>query len=138
MYSTDELKKQCLFDFFVTEDSGEQTICHIIVFVGIIFYEIDNLALILAQIVINFLPDFLLVILELLGIFVNLDLVFISNEFIELVVLYFDIDCTKDEFVAQISYALQTSDASLSLSHSSCFVASGCQLSLLSRFKHTW
>jgi hypothetical protein len=106
MYSTDELKKQCLFDLFVTKDGGEQTICHFIIFVRVIFYEIDSFALNLTQVTINFLPNFLLVILELLSVFVNFYLFFISNKFIKLIVLNFDIDCTKDKLITQISYTL--------------------------------
>lgn len=106
MYSTNELKKQCLFDFFVTKNSGEQTISHLIIFVRILLYEIDNFALILGQITVNFLPDSLLIVLELLSIFVYLNLFFIPNKFIKLIVLNFDINCTKNEFITQISNAL--------------------------------
>ena len=61
---------------------------------------------------------------------------FLLLKFIELIILHIDVDCHKDKFVAQISHSFYPSDSSFGMGYSSSFIASSCQLRLLSRLKH--
>ena len=136
MYAADELEEECLFYFFVPEDGGEEAVCHVVVFVGVLFDQVDYFALGLGEVAVNFLPYLLLVKLEFRSIFVELLLLILPHELVELVVLHLDVYRAENKLVAQVSYAFQTTDPALSLCHPPRLVASRRQLRLLPRLEH--
>jgi len=72
----------------------------------------------------------------LLCIFIFFFVFFLLEELVKLIVLDFDVDGSKDKFIAQVSDTFQARNASFHVAHSSGFNTSGGQLGLFSRFQH--
>lgn len=122
----------------MSKNGGEERFSHILIFSRIFLDIMYNFKLRLGKITINLLPYLLLVILCLHRILINLLIFFLSHKLVELVVFYFDVYGTENEFVAEISNSFEPAYSTLRLGHASRFIAASCQLSLLSRFEHAW
>ena len=138
MNSTDKLKQQCLFDFDVSVDGGEERFSHIFVLSGVVLDAFEFVHVVFGQSAGDLIPDLLLVEFLLDGVAVSffLFLLLLGLEFVELVVLYLDVDGNEDKFIAEVSHALNACDSALAVSNTSCLVAAGCQLGSFSWLQH--
>jgi len=134
--TSDQLKKESLFDLLMAVNCREERFCYIVIKSIIFSHFFNDVHLVLSEVRINLVPNDVLIEDLFLCIFIFFFILFLLEELVKLIIFDFDVDGSKNKFIAQVSDTFQARNASFHVAHTSGFNTSGSQLGLFSWFQH--